>query len=353
MQLHTCIAASSTLLALTTALAFGQTTTLPFDAISHISLVNGYGDRVTGATSGGFTYGGSGTFTPNVEVAFGSLDNGNTNYLFPWGGGYNDLINVVYASTSGVAGIPAEMVVTLIADPGFRVALEAFDIGNWGPAIALPYVRISDQNGAVLFEELNVALNASTSTVERNYVLNPAPTAQILTLRISLEGLGGNADNVGLDNVTFRQQSATTIELGTTYCAPAVTNSGSGAARMRVWGQPTVAANDVRLVATSLPHISFGFFLASRTQGFVANPGGSQGNLCLGGAIGRYVGPGQIKNSGPYGSFQLDIDLTTMPSPTGPVAAQAGQTWNFTAWFRDANPGSTSNFTDGVSLLLQ
>jgi hypothetical protein len=353
MQLHCHGVAFSVSLVLASALAQSQTTTLPFDINNPTTLITGYGDRVTGPLTGGHNYTGTGTFTPNVELAFGALDNGLTSLLHEWASGYNDLVNVVYASVGGLAGVTAEIVVSFMADPGHRVSLQAFDIGNWGAAITLPYVRISNELGVVLFEELNVALNPNTSPLERNFVLTPAPVGQILTLRISLEGLGGNADNVGLDNVRFGQQAASTIELGTTYCAPAVPNSGSTPARMRVWGQPTVVANDVRLVATSLPHSAFGFFLASRTQGNVANPGGSQGNLCLGGAIGRYVGPGQIKNTGPYGSFDLDIDLTSMPSPTGPVVAQPGQTWNFQAWHRDSVNGvATSNFTDGVSLLL-
>ncbi len=37
----------------------------------------------------------------------------------------------------------------------------------------------------------------------------------------------------------------------------------------------------------------------STVGGFVASPNGSQGNLCLAGSIGRYVGAGQIQNSGP------------------------------------------------------
>jgi hypothetical protein len=55
-------------LALTSALAFGQTTTLPFDGLSnYLALVTGgYGDRVTGAVTGAYSYGGSGTYTPNV-----------------------------------------------------------------------------------------------------------------------------------------------------------------------------------------------------------------------------------------------------------------------------------------------
>jgi len=353
MQLHSRLTTCSALLALITTLATGQTTTLPFDGVSYLSLIHGYGDRVTGASSGGFSYTGTGSFTPNVELAFGTLEGTTTGYLYPWGGGYNDLQNIVYASVSGALGVQSEMNVTLTADPGQRATLQAFDIGNWGVAITLPYVRVTNQNGVVLFEQLNVALNENISPLERNFVFNPPLVGQILTLRISVEGLAGNSDNVGLDNLTFGQQAATTIEIGSSYCTPAVPNSGTWPARMRLWGQPTVAANDLRLVATSLPHASFGFFLASRTQGNVANPGGSQGNLCLGGAIGRYVGPGQIKNSGPFGGFDLRISLTAMPSPTGVVAAQAGQTWNFTTWFRDANPSSTSNFTDAVSLLLQ
>ena len=32
---------------------------------------------------------------------------------------------------------------------------------------------------------------------------------------------------------------------------------------------------------------------------------------------------------------------------------QPGNTWNFQLWFRDQNPGTTSNTTDGVSILFQ
>jgi len=110
----------------------------------------------------------------------------------------------------------------------------------------------------------------------------------------------------------------------------------------------------VTLEASNLPNASFGFFLTSQTQGLTMNPGGSTGNLCLGGAIGRYVGPGQIQNSGSAGAISLAIDLTMTPTPTGLVAVQAGETWFFTAWHRDSVSGNaTSNFTDGVELAFQ
>ena len=108
------------------------------------------------------------------------------------------------------------------------------------------------------------------------------------------------------------------------------------------------------LEASSLPTSAFGFFLVSDTQGFTAMPGGSMGNLCLAGSIGRYVGPGEIQNSGAAGAISLAIDLTSVPQPTGPVAVVAGETWNFQAWTRDSVGGqATSNFTDGLSIVFQ
>ena len=78
---------------------------------------------------------------------------------------------------------------------------------------------------------------------------------------------------------------------------------------------------------------------------------GSQGNLCLAGPIGRFVGPGQILASGTTGSFTLMLDLNQLPTPTGLVSALPGDTWFFQAWFRDMGAtGATSNFSDGVAV---
>ena len=141
---------------------------------------------------------------------------------------------------------------------------------------------------------------------------------------------------------------------GTSYCGPAVTNSSGAPAEISVTGTPVVSLNDFSLVCSSMPANSFGFFLVSQTQGFVANPGGSQGNLCLGGAIGRYVGPGQILNSGAAGEITLAADLTQIPSPTGFIAASPGDVFNFATWFRDSSMGmATSNFSQGIEVTFQ
>ena len=150
------------------------------------------------------------------------------------------------------------------------------------------------------------------------------------------------------------QCSATGGGLGTSYCTPAVPNSTGASGVMAATGSASLVANDVTLIARSLPLNSFGYFLTSSMQGNVPQPGGSQGVLCLGGNIGRFVGPGQILNSGAGGTFSLAIDNTALPTPQGPVAAMAGQAWNFQSWHRDSVGGAaTSNFTDGLTITWQ
>ncbi len=134
------------------------------------------------------------------------------------------------------------------------------------------------------------------------------------------------------------------------YCM-ANPNSTGAAAVISATGSAIVANNDVALVATNMPAFAFGFFLVSSAQGFVANPAGSAGNLCLSGGIGRYVGPGQIQQADASGAFSLAIDLANTPQPNGSISIAAGEVWNFQAWHRDGGPaGPTSNFTDGLEV---
>ena len=137
--------------------------------------------------------------------------------------------------------------------------------------------------------------------------------------------------------------------VGTSYCGPAVPNSSGLPGAIFALGSVTVTDDLLWLHATDLPLKKFGYFLASETQGFVANPGGSQGNLCLGGQIGRFTK--HTQKSGPGGYFMIQVNLMRIPT-TPPHSVMAGETWNFQAWFRDNNPGKTSNFTDAVSVLF-
>ena len=139
-----------------------------------------------------------------------------------------------------------------------------------------------------------------------------------------------------------------TITVGSlNYCGPAVPNSSGGAATIRAEGSFYAGGNPLELISEGMPTNQFGYFLASQTQGLF-NPPGSVGFICLGGSIARFNG--QIQNTGNTGAFAIAVDTLNIPtSPAAPIAP--GETWNFQAWFRDV--GSSSNFTDGLSISFQ
>lgn len=131
----------------------------------------------------------------------------------------------------------------------------------------------------------------------------------------------------------------------TPYCGPANYNSSGVSASISATVCGAVGWNDFRLDAQGMPPNKFGYFLVSDTKDFAPFQGGSQGNLCLGGNIGRFSG--QVQSSGAGGAFGIEVDLQDLPVYQ---AVLPGETLHFQAWFRDANPHSTSNFTNGVSV---
>ena len=139
--------------------------------------------------------------------------------------------------------------------------------------------------------------------------------------------------------------------VGTDYCNSAVANSSGSPGSMSASGSSSPSANNLELQASDLPPGKFAFFLNSASPGFIPNPGGSQGHLCLTGAIGRHNG--QIGMVDPAGVFAISLDLTSLPRPTGNVSVLPGETWFFQCWYRDSNPGTTSNFTNGLEILFQ
>ncbi|MEM9379114.1 MAG: hypothetical protein AAGB93_04120 [Planctomycetota bacterium] len=231
-------------------------------------------------------------------------------------------------------------------DPGATLTVDIFflhstadtDLYLWDPLLAC------DTNVA---GSGALAVGYSTTDDEQVVYTNTTGTAQNLIVEVDMYSSGGcNAYDLQISGSNGMGGS-----MGTNYCDANDASTGVPGS-MRAAGSRVVGNNDVTLTAADLPTNSFAFFLTSTTQGFIPNPGGSQGNLCVGGAIGRYVGPGQIQQSGAAGEVSLALDLTAIPQPNGFAAAMPGDTWNFTLWFRDANPGPTSNFTDGISIVF-
>ncbi len=140
--------------------------------------------------------------------------------------------------------------------------------------------------------------------------------------------------------------------IGTNYCT-AVPNGTGVPSHMSATGQTSAAANNVTLMASDLPPNQFGIFIVSRMTGFVPGANGtSNGNICLGGLVGRYNQSGQILSTGTTGEFSLQINLATIPQGNGVSPVMAGEDWSFQAWHR-SGIGLGSNFTDGLTISFQ
>ncbi len=162
---------------------------------------------------------------------------------------------------------------------------------------------------------------------------------------------GGGADAGRAVVVTDRDLTGS---IGINYCGPGIPNSSGQGGEISALGSAFVFDDNVRLIASQLSQESFGIFLTSQTQDFVAQPTNSVGILCLGGAIGRYLAPGQVLFSGPSATFELQLELAETPTASGFAPVLRGETWNFQAWHRDVSGGSaTSNFTNAVSVTFR
>ena len=137
---------------------------------------------------------------------------------------------------------------------------------------------------------------------------------------------------------------------GSSYCGPANLNSTGYSAIIAAYGPAHASCGILSLLASNLPSCKLGYFLASQSQGFSPFAGGSQGNLCLAGKVGRFSK--QVQHSRLGGEFSVDVDLAALPPPLQSTV-RSGETWNFQSWFRDVNPGPTSNFTDAVSVTFE
>ncbi|MCP5020959.1 MAG: hypothetical protein GY930_04200 [bacterium] len=141
--------------------------------------------------------------------------------------------------------------------------------------------------------------------------------------------------------------------VGTMYC-DAAPNSTGAIGNIYGTGSIVAADNNFGLLAFGLPEGEFGYFLGSFGQAQINNPGGSDGNLCIGGglAVARFLSTlgsvfgGQISGS---------VDLTNIPLPptfTGMVLA--GDTFYFQLWHRDGGALSgESNYTRGLEVTFQ
>ncbi|MEO1699686.1 MAG: hypothetical protein AAFU73_20525 [Planctomycetota bacterium] len=124
-----------------------------------------------------------------------------------------------------------------------------------------------------------------------------------------------------------------------------VPNSTGQAGRLSFVGSRWIQVNDFSVRASDLPPDQFGLLLNGTGGAFVPNPGGSDGNLCLGGTLGRHNA--SIQSSGPAGEILFPTDLGAIPQPSQFLSVTSGTALRFQVWHRDGSATSpSSNFTE-------
>lgn len=173
----------------------------------------------------------------------------------------------------------------------------------------------------------------------------PANCSEVINFEFQAQSFMGTNTDLEIDNLCM-----STPTIGSVYC-DSNPNSTGVVTDISATGSTLISANDLTVTMSSMPLNQFGYFITSQTQGFVANPGGSLGNLCVLGSIGRYNALSQIGFSGSTGTISLALDLTSMPRASGdPVPAFPGQTWNLQGWHRDAF--GQNNFSNALAIML-
>ena len=168
------------------------------------------------------------------------------------------------------------------------------------------------------------------------------PTATV-RMRVRASDLGsGSIVEAALDDVRVSYlEDPTTCPGPTTYCGTSANSYSSTGAFVSPFGSASIADNNFGLVVSNAVPGQFGLVFYGNAQ--VTVPSGA-GVRCVGGSLFR-LGAGQID---PLGTFTQAVDLTSL---TGAGAISAGQTWNWSFWYRDPGFGGSSfNFSDAVQV---
>lgn len=222
------------------------------------------------------------------------------------------------------------------------------------------WIRMDDDPWIKVFSNMAGSVGAWTFESRFDFASNlPMPQASYeLTAGVHRIEFSGRSRNFKMDRLHLHRpgnpgatdptRPESPRRFGAPFC-PANPNSSGAVSVMEAIGSPVISDDNVILTCRDLPDGVLGYFLSSPQRGAVINPPGSVGTLCLGGGIGRYAG--DILGSGDNGFVSLRIDANAIPQPTGSVAAQPGETWNFTFWHRDTTPsGPVSNFSRALEI---
>jgi hypothetical protein len=176
--------------------AHGTILTFQFtDAAQWMPIAASYGDHVDALTRGSFSYEMGNGLTPQVGIAYRSLDpttgTMTTPYLSFWDTRYGNLTNVAYPTN------PSDMgEISLIPEKGWKVRLNSFDLAGW------PNTDYAGQPVRILDGDRGVLANYTPLMIPGNGHITIAPNLeQAGPIRIQF---GSNWD-IGIKNVNFDQ----------------------------------------------------------------------------------------------------------------------------------------------------
>lgn len=189
---------------------------------------------------------------------------------------------------------------------------------------------------------------------DSNGVCSPGSPGPSFTFNAAI----GQRYYLRIDGAADQRDVLTLIEapsgpVGTPFCS-ASPNSTGQSSNLDAFGSPQVNVFGLSLEVSALPADVTCMVIVSQDQGFTPNAGGSAGNLCLGGSIGRYNRPGELFATNALGEANFIANRNAeinVPGNFGPL--MAGDTWHFQVWHRDVVTGAaTSNFTNGLTVLF-
>lgn len=168
-----------------------------------LAMNQAYGDNVAVLVQGNATYGvGAEGFTPDIVTAYAGGAAGAN--LTRWTTSYGDLVNILENEDDG----DTLLQVKFTAQNGKQIRLYGFDLAGW-PTTDYTIPNVSVQGAANnLFSQNNVLVQGDGVGPQHttfNFV-GGLFGGSSLTINISLAGLGGNSDNIGIDNIRFGQE---------------------------------------------------------------------------------------------------------------------------------------------------
>jgi len=130
------------------------------------------------------------------------------------------------------------------------------------------------------------------------------------------------------------------------YCPGNVNSTGWGAGLLAV-GSAALGDEDLTFVGSNLPPWQFAYLMMARERDEVPFFRGSQGTLCLEMPVLKFT-PHVVPIDG-AGGVEVPVDFGDLPPG---VDLLPGDVWNFQLWYRDMNPGMSTNTSNAVEVLF-